>query len=703
MIRLAAAGGLCLIGGAAWAAGPDYVPGEIVVKYREHAAGVVIGPGPAGVRAQGLRRLQLPAGESVAQALARYRADPAVEYAEPNYIVRKAVAPDDARFGEQWAPVLIQLPAAWDYTTGDADIVVAILDTGIDYGHPDLRGNLWRNAREALGRPGFDDDGNGYTDDVYGILIDGSRVSGDPKDDDTKDAHGTHVAGIVGAVGDNAIGVAGVAWRVSLMAVKVLHGPQGEGTVLDVAEGIRYAVDNGARVLNLSFTVAEYSRTLADAIAYADGRGALVVSAAGNDGDDLDGRDASPPTLRLPNNLSVAALTARQTLAGYSNYGAHTVDVAAPGGEASDPVGGILSTLWPGAGLGKYGYLAGTSMAAPHVSGLAALVWAAYPSLDAHAVKGRILNGSVSLAGLHGRVISGGRIDAFAALTQGDLPAVFNVTPYSLPAGGEVTIEGVNFGAVAGRVWLDGEPLTVRQWDASGRRILATTPACGSSGRLQVNGAGSGFSVTLAQQPTVTLIGSASTGTAPLTAMFSALAADPNGRIVAYAWDEGSGVYGPAGTADSRLITFSAPGRYSVRVQVTDDCGNRASAVALVEVSPGSGSDSRCFIATAAWGSALHPRVQALRSFRDRVLLPNAPGRALVALYYRWSPPLADVIRHRPALRRITAALLTPVVEAAEWWLALSDKAAGERPPAWRRPGDHATDETGPRPLRRRS
>ncbi len=667
--------------------------GELLVKYRDAAgpaktmvAGAVIRPAAA----PGLRRVQLPAGMPVAEAAARYRHDPAVLYAEPNYIARKTVVPDDTRYTEQWALPLMQLPRAWEATTTGTDVIIAILDTGIDYGHPDLAANMWVNPGEVPD-DGQDNDGNGYVDDIHGILLDGGRTSGDPMDDDTADSHGTHVAGIAAAVGNNNTGITGINWSARLMAVKVLHGPQGEGTALDIATGIRYAVDRGAAVINLSLGFIGYSQTLADAIAYADDKGVLVISAAGNDGIDLSGQTEMPATLRLPNNIAVAATTRYERLAGYSNYGRAVIDVAAPGGSYLTANGAILSTMSPIAGQGLYATAAGTSMAAPQVAGLAALVWAAFPGLDHHAVKARILNGVTALAELDDRIASGGRVDAYETLSLPDLPAIFDVTPATLPAGGTVTLRGLNFGATTGSVTLGDTLLTVvPRWDPDGRLIEVETPRCGVSGRLRVNGAGSGFPLQLQQQPTVSIAPPVGVAGAPYAVRLTAQASDPGGEVVQYEWDTDGGGYGAPQADSSIVVDFAMPGSYRVRVRVTDNCGYTASAERLVDltVPPSSSADSRCFIATAAWGSSLHPRVRVLREFRDRYLMGNPLGRALVALYYRYSPPLADLIRRSPGLRAVAVSVLTPVVASAEWLLALSgqpgdaDTSAPVPPPA---------------------
>ena len=669
---------------AAMAGMPGHRPGELLVKYRDAAAAGKAVARVAGAVTHGrhmggvLHRLRLPAGVSVAEAVERYRRDPDVVYAEPNYIVRKAIVPNDPRFDEQWAASVISLPLAWNTTTGDTATIIAIVDTGIDYEHPDLAANMWQNTLEASGVVGVDDDGNGFVDDVYGYSFNGAQDSADPMDDDTADAHGTHVAGIAGAEGNNGEGVSGVNWRTRLMAVKVLHGPTGDGSVADVAEGVRYAVDNGARVLNLSLTLPGYSQTLADAIDYADSQGALVVVAAGNSAYDLDWRNVSPPSLRRPNLIGVAAIDQSARLAYYSNYGHTTVDVAAPGGTDSLTSNAILSTVSPIAGRGLYHSLAGTSMAAPHVAGLAALLWSAFPDLDHHAIKGRILNGSVPLAGLEGRLITGGRIDAYRSLTQAERPAVFDVLPTRLPAGGVVTVHGVNFGSTEGSVSLDGEAMAVQRWDSDGRLLEAKTPPCGESGNVQVNGDGSGFFVSLEQLPEVSIAPPEPLADTPYTLRLLAQASDPNGQIVSYEWDTGSGEYAAPQSDNSTVNSYSMPGSYTVRVRVIDNCGYVASAERVVTIEGDTVSDSRCFIATAAWGSSLHPRVQVLRDFRDRYLMRSAAGRALVEAYYRVSPALADIIRRSPLLREMSVALLTPVVAAAEWQMALSGQPADD-------------------------
>jgi subtilisin family serine protease len=314
----------------------------------------------------------------------------------------------DPRTGEQWplqgdAPMGIA--AAWRQTTG-ADVTVAIVDSGVDLGHPDLAPNLWANPGEVAGN-GVDDDGNGYVDDVHGFDF----VEGDGTPQDAN-GHGTHVAGIVGARGGNGVGVAGVAWHARLMAVRVLDG-DARGTTTDVARGIRYAVDNGARVVNLSLAGPSSTPDLQDAVGYAQAHGVLVVVAAGNEGADLASSPTFPAAYAEPNVLGVAATTRAGGLSGVSDYGPGA-DVAAPGEE-------ILSTALGGG----YEWRTGTSMAAPEVSGALVLLAAARPDLSGDGLRDALLRG-VRATGLP---FAAGALDVGAALHGVIAPSAWKDAP----------------------------------------------------------------------------------------------------------------------------------------------------------------------------------------------------------------------------------------------------------------------------------
>ncbi len=320
---------------------------------------------------------------------------------EPNLIYRATKIPNDPRYSSQYGHTKISSPAAWDLATGSSSVLVGIIDTGIDYQHPDLEQNIAVNSGEVRSN-GVDDDGNGRVDDYYGY--DFANDDGNPMDDDASDGHGTHCAGTVGARGDNDGGIAGVNWRVGLVAVKVLDA-QGNGFLSDIAAGIDYAVDRGAAVVSLSLGGPSDSATLENAITRAKQQGVLVVVAAGNESENNDIVPSYPANSPSDNVLSIAATNSSDALASFSNYGADTVDIAAPGAA-------ILSTF-PG---GTYVSESGTSMAAPFVAGVAALMKSANTSLSYGKIRDLILSSADDVAGLNGKVVTGGRLNAAAAV-----------------------------------------------------------------------------------------------------------------------------------------------------------------------------------------------------------------------------------------------------------------------------------------------
>lgn len=322
--------------------------------------------------------------------------NPDIILCEPNYKLELGSRPNDSAYSSLYGMEKISAPAAWDTTTGSQNVTVAIVDTGIDYTHPDLSDNLWTNTNETPGN-GIDDDNNGYVDDYYGAnAVSGS---GNPYDDN---GHGTHVAGTIGARGDNARGVVGVNWNVKLMGLKFLDS-DGSGYTDDAITMINYAVTHGASVINASWGGGGASNSLRSAIQAAGNNGVLFIAAAGNEGENNDRTASYPANYDLDNVLSVAATDSDDALAYFSNYGATTVDIAAPGVD-------IYST-YPGG----YATLDGTSMATPHVAGLAALVIAAYPNENYHQIRSRVLTGD-AISDLAGLTTTGKRINAQAAL-----------------------------------------------------------------------------------------------------------------------------------------------------------------------------------------------------------------------------------------------------------------------------------------------
>lgn len=348
---------------------------------------------------KGLQLVRIPANMSLKDAIAKYKKNSNVIYAEPNYAYAENSIPDDTYYDYQWGLSQVNASEAWNITTGSHKVVIAVIDSGIDLNHPDLKANIWINKGEIPGNR-IDDDHNGYIDDVYGwnFISDNNNISDD-------DGHGTHVAGIIAAEGNNSKGVAGVMWSATIMSLKFLDN-EGNGYVDDAVSAIRYATKMGASIISCSWGGSEYSQALKDVI---DASSALVVCAAGNRGsgtnDDIS--PVYPACFTSKNIISVAATDASDALASFSDYGLNSVDVAAPGTH-------ICSTL-PGS---QYGYMQGTSMAVPYVTGLAGLIKSVRPDLSALQIKYTILNNVDYISSLAGKILTGGRINALKALTN---------------------------------------------------------------------------------------------------------------------------------------------------------------------------------------------------------------------------------------------------------------------------------------------
>lgn len=365
----------------------------------------------------------LPDGTSVQEGMSRAGEIPGVRSVEPDYVLRAdQTLPNDARFDELWGMdntgqaggttgADIDAPEAWSTATGSADVTVGVIDSGVDYTHPDLAGNIWTNPGEIAGN-GVDDDGNGFIDDVNGW--DFFDDDNDPMDEN---GHGTHVAGTVGAVGNNGIGVAGVSWDVSIAALRFL-GPLGFGSTSDAIDAVQYATQMGFDLTNNSWGGGPFSGLLRDAIEGAGDVGQLFVAAAGNDAMDNDLFPAYPASYDLDNIISVASTTNNDELSSFSNWGELSVDLGAPGGQilpgdTEYDENDILSTV-PGGG---YDFMAGTSMASPHVAGAAALMKSVNPGLSVSGLKGFLMQGTDSLGSLQGLVASGGRLNVANSLS----------------------------------------------------------------------------------------------------------------------------------------------------------------------------------------------------------------------------------------------------------------------------------------------
>ncbi|GIU73513.1 MAG: hypothetical protein KatS3mg004_0600 [Bryobacteraceae bacterium] len=414
----------------------EAIPGELLVQFRAGASPAEMARALGRIRAEVLEtvveraRRQDGKGDLV---LVRFQpdfvpeaarrlvaSDPAVEFAEPNWVYTHQAVSNDPYYvnGLLWGmygpsttpsnPYGSQAGQAWAAgRTGSSTVYVGIIDEGVQWSHEDLAANIWVNPYDPV--DGVDNDGNGYVDDIRGWDFDGNNNT---TYDGTQDDHGTHVAGTIGAVGGNGKGVAGVVWNVKLITAKFL-GRRG-GTTANAVKAVDYMTDlklrHGLNIVatNNSWGGGGYSQALYDAIERANQAGILFIAAAGNGGadgvgDNNDTTPSYPASYPNANIIAVAAITSTGALAGFSNYGPTSVDIGAPGS-------GIYSTL-PNRTNNGYGSYSGTSMATPHVTGAAALYASLHPGAAAAEIKNAILSGAVPTSSLAGKCVTGGRLN----------------------------------------------------------------------------------------------------------------------------------------------------------------------------------------------------------------------------------------------------------------------------------------------------
>lgn len=410
-----------------------FIPGEVLVKVKPGHVGKFLAKKSL-LDAEVKKEIRTLTGQyfllksdskSAQNLLSSLRDLPEVSFAEPNYLYKIVDAPADPLYGKLWGlsntgsnepdrnggqsttPGIqgadIDAERAWTITRGSKKVKIAVIDTGIDYNHPDLKNNIWKNEKEIAGN-GIDDDQNGYIDDVRGWNA--FKDNGDPMDGNS---HGTHCAGTIGAEHNN-VGVSGMMSEVTLVPVKFLSD-EGSGSLADAVEAIDYATKVNVDLMSNSWGGGGYSQALFDSIKLAKDKGILFVAAAGNDASNNDSRPSYPAGYEIDNVISVASHTAQDTLSSFSNYGRRTVHVAAPGTN-------ILSST-PN---GEYKVLSGTSMATPHVSGALGLLLTTHGRMPVAEVRNRLMATTTPVQAYRRTTLGGGRVNAYYLLTDTRIP-----------------------------------------------------------------------------------------------------------------------------------------------------------------------------------------------------------------------------------------------------------------------------------------
>jgi len=626
--------------------------------------------------------VDLPDGASVSDAIEEYREDNDVLYAEENFNnVNASLFPTENNsdeFDQQWGlnyetplPAIgpsnltgmedtdISAPEAWDLSRGSPTTVIAILDTGLEIepdNHEDIQNNLWTNPGETPDN-NRDDDGNELEDDVFGWDfvnededVDDDNVSTNP----ALSSHGTHICGIIGADTNNGVGIAGINWNAQLMILKVLDS-NGDGTVANIIRAIEYAVDKGAVIINASWGLTSYSQALYDTIEEAGAQGVLFVAAAGN-----TAAVEYPARFNLDN---IIAVTATDFTNGLADFGtgisaatdAEDVDLGAPGED-------ILSTFVTGNapqpnafGFEDYYWKSGTSQSAAFVTGVAGLLFSLEPALSVEGLKSRILNSAFDdeepVPDLENSTVGGGRLDALETLN----PTNIFIFPYGA---------SFNFDADAAtdqtvRFSLTGD--TAVDWDTDCDRDVGTIDGTGlftakGQGTCIISATGLRTPVSDIRKVTVRIKEIVVDPLEDTILQGGTITFTATGGTAPYIWYSSN----PEVASITRSGNLQGIAGGSVTVTAIDAKGYFGVSD-TINVSRGKKSGN-CFIATAAFGSPMETQVQVLQEFRDRYLMPNAPGKAFVSFYYRVSPPLAHWIAERPMARAAVRILLVPWV-----------------------------------------
>jgi serine protease len=544
--------------------------------------------------------------DPAAAALGVLNGHPYVEYAQYNYLHYQTATPNDPRFSEKWdlhsaSDVDIDAPEAWDISTGSRNVVIGVIDGGFNYTHEDLAANAWVNPGEIAGN-GIDDDGNGYIDDIYGMNA--IANSGNPAEGN---GHGSHCAGIIGAVGNNGKGVVGVNWAVSIMGLKFINST-GSGTTANAIECINYAVNMktnygiNLRVLSNSWGGAPYEQVLYDAIYTTYQANILFVVAAGNNGRNTDTNPFYPACYDIPNVMSVANTTNTDGLNTGSNYGLTSVDLAAPGTN-------ILSTY---KGNTAYTTMTGTSMAGPCVAGAAALLLSVNNTLTFQQLKDYLVNNVDLIPALSGKCVSGGRLNIYKALSQVSPPvpsfkltaaptsqdveqnqtvsftiAIESILGFSNP----VNLSASSTPSINATITFNPNPGT--PGSSSIMNVVTSTSTATGVYTITVTGVSGSITKTAAVNLEVIPVGgypnnppvaSFTYTKSNLKVTFTDTSTDSDGTIVAWNWNFGDGT---TSTVKNPVHTYSAAGTYTVTLTVTDDDGATNSASQSVKVTAG--------------------------------------------------------------------------------------------------------------------